>query len=268
MPRGLNGDDDADEGIEEEIEDEAEIETDSNEPDADIDDEGDGDADEGSDDQGSDDDDGEDEEGESEGRQAPVERAPSRGENRVARAAREAKEAKEELAAARRELEAARGSSQTAAQAEAARRRQEHLDSLDGESRVLFLQNEASQRLEQRIARMEFNSWDTGDRVRFEGRCAREPALQRISKEVEDKIADLRSKGQTTDRETVAAYLIGMKALTGAGRAKTKLTKTAAASKARQQSKPGNSRGDVSTGGGKRGSEQEARRKRLENMEI
>lgn len=220
--------------------------------------------DEGADDQ-EDGEDADDPEGEPEGGQ---QRQQSRGENRVAKLAREAKEAKEEKARLERELADLRQQRQTPAQpSETAQQRAERLAAMTPEARLEYMIHEQGQQTQARIAQIEFNSWDAGDRAEFKALCAANPAVAKLADKVEDALKQMRNGGQNASRETVAKYMLGEMALSRAPRAAAKGARAAAAGRERQQGRPGQSRSDAAAGS-RKGDERAQRRARLENMEI
>lgn len=200
---------------------------------------------------------------ETSGRQEEV-RAPSRAERRIQQALREAKEAKEEAQRLRAELSAPRPQpTETPAQ------REERLAQMDPEQRLTYELGEVRNETRNELARMRFESADASDRTSFEGLCSRQPVAAKLRGEVEDRLSEMRRAGTNAPRETVLKFLIGDRALSNASRANGKATRRAAENTARQTSRPASPRGDTA-GERTRGSvsEAEARRKRLEDMQI
>lgn len=125
------------------------------------------------------------------------------------------------------------------------------------------------ERTRQEVGALRFQMQDAGDRVAFESRCARVPAMEAVRDEVERQIAELRRGGGNTTRETLATYLIGKRAIESAGRLKSKQAAKGAANIQRQTARPVQGSGGVPAGdrrGG--GDDRSARAKRLENQEI
>lgn len=237
--------------------DDAADEFDEFDEDQDEDDQGDEDQDTG---------DVDDREDEQEGEQ---QRQPTRGENRVARLARETAEARAEAAAARREADELRQQRQTAQPSETQAQRQERLAAMTEGQRLEYLLNESNANTQAQLAQIKFESWDTGDRSEFKALCAANPAVAKLADKVEDALRQMRSTGQNASRETVAKYLLGEMALSRAPRAAAKGARTAAAGRERQQGRPGAGRSDTAAPSGRKGGDERAqRRARLENVEI
>jgi hypothetical protein len=201
---------------------------------------------------------------EASGRQEGSVRQPSRAERRVHQALREAKEAKAEVERLRGEAQqrTIQQNQETPAQ------RAERLAMMDPDDRVNYLLQEQGQRFNNELAQIRFQSADSADRTAFESLCARNPVASKLAGQVEERLAELRRNGTTAPRDTVLKYLIGERAMANAGRAKGKATRVAATNTARQTSRPASARND--TGGENRRAtgEQEARRKRLEDIQI
>lgn len=180
---------------------------------------------------------------------------PSRGERRF-------QELNERVRAAEARAAEAERVAGTKRQEDFQRQEAERLESMAPEERVEY-------RVNQRLARMEFNSWDTNDRVVFDGLAARNPAVASLKDEVEAAFIERARAGAPVDRSTIAKFLIGEKALSKAPRAKAAGARAAATGRDRNTVRPTNSRGDTPSTGSRRGTnEAEARRKRLENLEL
>jgi len=139
---------------------------------------------------------------------------------------------------------------------------------MDPEDRTNYLLQEQEQRFQQRINAIEFRAQDSADRTAFDGLCARNPVASKLASEVESELARLRSLGNNYSREVVLKYLVGEKALSAQPRAKGKQERDAAARIKRETTRPSGSRSDVSTDGGRGGSEAQRRAKRLDGMQI
>lgn len=198
-----------------------------------------------------------------EGRQESQVRQPSRAERRVQQALSEAKAAKAEVERLRAEM--ARPPAQPA---ETAAQRNERLAMMDPDQRVEYLLAEQKRDLEGRFGQLQFQMADSADRTAFDGLCARTPAAAKLKTAVEDYLAEMRRNGTTAPRETVLRYVIGDRALANATRNTTKATRTADVNRARQAARPASARSDAGATGRTASGEQEARRKRLEDMQI
>jgi hypothetical protein len=201
---------------------------------------------------------------------APPEQRPSRGENRVSALARERKAERDRADALEREVAALRQQVQRpATPAETPEQRQARLSAMEPWERTEALRVEHQQQTDARIARMEFEGWDTRDRLSYDSLAAREPVAVKLKDDVEKALAQERAQGRNPSRESILKYLIGERALSGKNRASGRAQKTATANRERQQARPGSSRGDTGAEGGRRGgNDASAREKRLENLDI
>lgn len=191
-------------------------------------------------------------------------RPRSRAKARVEAALREAKAAREDARLAREEAAAARTSGHTA---DETRREAELLANMDPFERREYEANKRFQSMEQNLARIEFRSVDANDKADFAAKAARTPALAAIADDVEKALGELRAKGQTAPRETIATYLLGQRALQRAAGARTRASKAGAERIARQTARPTGARSDVRAEA-PRGDNRSARAKRLEGLTI
>jgi hypothetical protein len=139
------------------------------------------------------------------------------------------------------------------------RQEQERLEQMSPEERIEY-------RVNQRLAGVEFRAADTSDRVLFEGMMRDQPAVSAIKDEVEAIYQERVKQGNWVDRATIATFLIGQKALSRQPRAKAAGKRAEQAGRERNQVRPTSGRSDAASGGRTRMTEQEARRKRLENV--
>lgn len=203
---------------------------------------------------------------EAQGRQEGQVRQPTRAERRVEAALREAKEAKAEAQRIREELAAARQA--PAVPQETPAQRAERLSMMDPDDRVNYLLTEQGQRFEARLAQAEFRAEDRADKAAFDAACASDPRRAKFQQDVEDALAQMRRTGTNAPRDTVLRYIIGDRALANANKATGRARNAAATNRAAQTARPASARGDVPATRSGASSEQEARRKRLENLEI
>ena len=194
-----------------------------------------------------------------------VARPRSRATERVERALADAKEARERAEAAERRLAALE---QGRTQTEEAQREAKALEAMDPYERNQFLSEKALRETRGEVAALRRDMADTADRTDFASKAARNPALAAVADDVEKALATMRANGTTAPRETVAAYLIGQRALARAGGAKTRAAKAGAGRIAAATAKPGGgARSDVRPE--RPGADTAAARKaRLENMQI
>ena len=139
------------------------------------------------------------------------------------------------------------------------RQERERLEMMSPEERVEY-------RVNQRLNQIQFSTWDTNDRVMFEGLVSSNPAVAALKSEVEQVFQDRIRQGAPVDRQTIATFLIGQKALAKAPRAKAAGARAAAAGKERNQVRASSGRGDAAPAGRTRMTEQEARAKRLQDV--
>lgn len=188
----------------------------------------------------------------------------------VQAAKRAAKAAQAEAEAARREAAELRAAQQ-GRQTEADRiLEQERLALMPHDEKLTYLLNKQEERTRQQVGALEFRIADASDRSGFESLCVKNPAFASVRDEVEEYLANARRNGSNPNRETVATYLIGKRALERANKGgRQKQVQRGQESIQRQQARPAGGRGDVPPAQQRRGgSEQAARRARLENLDI
>jgi hypothetical protein len=182
----------------------------------------------------------------------------TRGQSRHQALANKARDLEAELASLRREREA---ETQRQQREQFQRQEEQRLAEMTPEERI-------EHRVNQRLAQVEFNGWNTNDQVAFQRAADRNPAVAALTEEVEAAFQAQLKAGKPTDRITIAKFLIGDKALSRAPRAKAAGKRATEAGRERQTAKPTSSRGDVAATGRRAASEAEARRKRLEDTLI
>ena len=132
---------------------------------------------------------------------------------------------------------------------------------MDPGERAEYIARQTAAQTQQTLAQIQFNSWDANDKVAFDALGSRNPAAAKVRDKVESYLQDMRKSGTNAPRETVLKYVLGEMALAAGARA-------AADGRQRQPVRTPATRGDVSAGGQRRGSEAAQRRARLENVEI
>lgn len=206
--------------------------------------------------------------------QQPTRREPTRAERRVAEAVRRAKDAEAERDRLRVEADnLRRAQAQPSPQqiAEYERQEQERLALMDPVQQTQYLLGKQQQQFQQQINALQFQTWDNGDKVHFDALAARTPAYAAVAADVEKLLAAERAAGrQGANRETVAQYLIGKRAVERASRAKTKQGKQGQQRIAQQAGRPGAAGSDVSAPGRKSGRDDSlaALEKRLAGIAI
>lgn len=172
-------------------------------------------------------------------------RKPTRGENRVAAATRTAAEAKARVETLERELAAERSQRNQGNAAETERQERERLANMSAEDRLEYLINKQGRATEAQLAQIKFDNWDAADKLAFATKAASTPALRGLDAEVEAAVAQMRANGTNAPRETVAAYILGNKALAKMTKSTNAGAKKSAAGKERQGARPASGRGDV-----------------------
>lgn len=189
---------------------------------------------------------------------------PSRGETRFQRLANEAKAAREEAAATRRELDEFRRSQQNGRQQqETEEQEQRRLALMTPEERIEYRLEKAERRHQSQVQMLSFQNDDRADKMEFAAQAAANPVYARHKDEVERRLGELRAKGQNVSREALLKYIVGEKALAGAGNKKP--AQQAAKRVAAERVAPGSSKGDTASS---RGRGEPSLAKRLENVPI
>lgn len=198
--------------------------------------------------------------------------AARKGNPEYGRLRKERRELREENERLRREADAARQNINRPDPAVAAAERRARLELMTSEERAEFLVNEARQETRNEIAQMRFEQADGRDQTRFDGLCARNPAMAAVADKVEEELAKMRRGGGNAPRETVATYLIGKAALERAAKGgKARQQRQGQERVQRQQAKPGNGgRSDVAKSSDRQGggNERQQRAKRLDGLNI
>jgi hypothetical protein len=221
----------------------------------------DGDADDEDADADDADDEPEDEDLEAGGEPLEHEQRPARGANRIQTLANERAAERARADRLEAELEAIRAErSRGAADATAAAER-ERLALMDPTERAVH-------EMRQQMGQIQFQSWDTNDKVAFEALAASNPALSRLKGEVETTFRQQVANGKPIDRQTIAAFLIGQKALNAAPKARAAGKRVEAAGKERNTTKPGSGRGDTAPNRNRNDNTAAARRARLDGQSI
>ena len=193
----------------------------------------------------------------------------SRAERRIQALATKAKAAEDRAADVERQMNELKAAQQGRQTEEAARAEQARLELMSPDEKYDFLLRKQSADFDRKIGMLAFQQQDNADKVAFDSRCARAPYLADVAEDVERELANMRRQtGTTAPRETIAYYLLGKRAADRAAGAKTRQKKKGDANIARQTAKPGNARSDTGAGGGRRVSDQAARTKRLQDIQL
>lgn len=194
----------------------------------------------------------------------------SRGESRQAKLARERNELKERLDRQERELADLRAAQrpQTAGPVETPQQRQERLANMEPWERTEYLRQESEQAIAQRLANIEFQTQDSRDQLAYDALAARHPVADKLRKDVDAKLADLRKGGFNAPRKLILEQILGERQLSNAGRATNRAKKAADANRDRQGARPPAGRGDAEVGDRRQSSSQAARNKRVEGYQL
>lgn len=188
---------------------------------------------------------------------------PSRAHARVEAAVRAAREAQERADALEAQI---RNLTQNQSRASDEQAEAQRIAQMDPIERAEYMAQRAERNTQSMIGQLRQEMADNTDKAAFAAKCAVNPALAKISDEVERTLSDLRRAGSTAPRETVAAFLIGQKILAKAPAARTTAGKRAAERVSRERARPTGGGSDVT--GGRTRDEAAARRERLESASI
>lgn len=191
-------------------------------------------------------DEGDEAEGDDEGEDEEPAPAPkSRGANRIATLAAERQAERERADRLERELAAERAQRTQAATTQADQAEAARVANMSAEERLEYLIQKQGQTTAAKLQQIEFNAWDANDKLAFATKAASNPALRGLEAEVEAAVAQMRAQGSNAPRETVAAYILGQKALGKMTKSGNAGAKKSAAARDRQTGKPTSGRGDV-----------------------
>jgi hypothetical protein len=192
---------------------------------------------------------------------------PTRGSNRFQRLANENRELQQRL----QDLER-RGAPQPQVQQPQGETEEQFA------ARVAMLPPD--ERMEQRLIRAErFNqarmhavtlqTQDMTDKIAFDAKATVDARYKRYAPEVERRRSELMAQGQMVPREAILKFVIGERVLANQGTKEAKRQQARGQERvARQQTRPTGGRSDVQGGGRRPANEAEARRRRLEGMDI
>ena len=125
----------------------------------------------------------------------------------------------------------------------------------------------SEQRFAQQIHVLKWQTHMQQDKSAFDAQAVSDPLAKRYATEVEAKFNELLSQNQFAPRDSILNYIIGQKVRASRAKETGKQRQRGAQNLQRQQARPTGGRSDVQSTRG-RVSEAEARRRRLENMEI
>jgi hypothetical protein len=140
----------------------------------------------------------------------------SRANNRIRALSSEKKAEREradkaeaEITALRHQMETVQRSLQAGTAAKNSQAEAELLEQMDPVQRVQYDMDKKINNLHAQVQRAEFSAADSRDKAEFLSKYQSEPALARLSSEVEKTLSDMRSKGFNAPREELFALAIG-----------------------------------------------------------
>lgn len=197
-------------------------------------------------------------------RQPEPARAPSRGENRFQALRNDNQRLDRELAETRRRLDEITRS-MNRPQGESPEQRAQRHALMTPEERMQETLREAEGRMAQTVQGLQLQNADVADRATFQAKAAVDPLYAKWGPKVEGKLAELRAKGQSAEREVILKFLIGEAALERRGSKEGRREVAQAAQRVRgQKVRPSNSGSDTQSDRRQQGSLE----RRLENVQI
>jgi hypothetical protein len=195
----------------------------------------------------------------------PPAQTQSRGDRDYGRLRRERRELETRLEAERTARLEAEARARAQHENEAAERAR--LAQMEPWEREQHEQRQRENRRDREIADLRLQNWSSNDRAAFRDRCEDVPAYRQIRSEVEDRFNQAIRDGRPVDRETIAKFLIGERAVARATKVGKKTERQAAETRARQQAQPGTARGGAAArpGGDKA---RQSLRERLKDVQI
>lgn len=129
--------------------------------------------------------------------------------DRIQRQQRENERLRSETAALKARLDAQEQSQRQAQQAEAQRRNAEMLAGLEPDERARVIAQQQFQSLQQQINQQRLDLQENADRSAWASKVASDPLAKRYEARVEQRLAEMRSQGQTAPRENIYKFLVG-----------------------------------------------------------
>jgi hypothetical protein len=213
--------------------------------------------------------------GDREGSDVTPKREPSRAETRIQKLANSRREAEEkatklelELKAVREAQENAQRTQQQFAQQQMEQERlRQQWEIASPEDRVAMMLQKQQRDLAMQQHQYQLQIADTADRMQFEQLATRDTVAAKFKDEVETRLTKTRAAGFNASREDIYKHLLGEKVMAARSKAVDTQKKAGAKNIKRQTTKPRSATSDRQ-GGRSSVSEQEARRRRLENIII
>lgn len=198
----------------------------------------------------------------------PISRADARIKTLLERdKAREAElqKIREEAAAERARREMLERLTQQKPQEPDPREEAARLAEMSPDERAAYSLEKSHRSLEQKIARIQFETADKADKMAFEAKAATNPVYAKYATQVEDRVMQLYRTGQVLPREVVLTYLVGESVMANKGKSKEQAV-TAKKNVETQRAAPVAAKGDQ--GGTNKPDDRQARIKRLENVPL
>jgi len=200
-------------------------------------------------------------------------REPSRAEARIQKLANSRREAEEKAAKLELELKAIREAQENAqrtqhnfAQQQAEQERLRHQwENASPEDRVAMMLQKQQRDLAMQQQQYQAQIADTADRMQFEQLTTNDAVAAKLKSEVEARLAKTRSAGFNASREDIYKHLLGERVMAARAKAANTQQKAGAKNIKKQTTKARSATSDRQ-GGRSSVNEQEARRRRLENL--
>ena len=202
-----------------------------------------------------------------------VTRKPSRAETRIQSLANSHKEAEARAAKAELELQAIRNAQESAQRTQQQfaqeQMQQERLrqqwENASAEDRVAMMLQKQQRDLAMQQQQYQMQIADTADRMQFEQLATGDKVASKLKDEVETRLAKTRAAGFNASRTDIYKHLLGERVMAARAKAVTEQRGNGAKNIKKQTTKARSANSDT-RGGRTTANEQEARRKRLENM--
>lgn len=188
-----------------------------------------------------------------------------------------AKEAEERLVAADRAREAAERRAEDAErranerrQVETEAQERERLAVMTEDERVAHYRQKDRAESDEKFRRLEYQTWNSSDRVEFRELCREDPLMARVKDKVEAKFEELRAKGQNVQREIIANQEIALMFRAQRKAQGTKQRTRGAETVRRETTRPARARSDAPSTRTRRGQEdtKEARFERIKDVSL
>jgi hypothetical protein len=197
-------------------------------------------------------------------------KARKENEARAAEATRKADEALRRAEAAERRAEEAERNAQARRQQETREAEAARVELMSESEKIAYYRQQDRQEFEGRVAGLQFQQWDSTDRMEFRQLKREDPLVARVADKVEVEFERLRAQGRPVAREILANQEIAKMVREERSKAGSRQRDRAAAGVRRETVKPRQARSDVATPRQKRsaGDDKAARRARLEDVEL